>query len=176
MNRLQRIRSFLSGIVMLLGGVALIFFEDKSLTLITLIIGISLLVMGLNALFYYFTMARYMVGGKAALVSALFMLDFGAFTIAMYDASRLVTLMYLTGLYAFTGLVSILRAIEIRRYKGPWKLRLAQGVGSAVIAAACIFSRGDGALLVLLYSAGLIYSAILRIIAAFRKTELVFVQ
>lgn len=176
MNRLQRIRSFFSGIMMLLGGVALIFLEDQSLTLITMIIGISLLVMGLNSLFYYFAMARFMVGGKAALVSALFMLDFGAFTLAMYDASRLAILMYLTGLYAFSGLVAILRAVELRRNKGPWKLRLAQGVGSAVIAVACIFSRGNAALPVLIYSGGLIYSAVLRIIAAFRKTELVFVQ
>ena len=162
--------------MMLLAGLFMVFFQEKSLYFITGILGIMLLVMGIRAFIYYFTMAKYMVGGKTALLAAVFLLDLGLFTMTVIDDSQLAILMYLTGWHAFSGLVAVLRAREAKKYKGSWKLTMALGVGSFLIASLCVVFRHRTDLLVTFFCGGLIYGAVIRIITAFRRTEIVFVQ
>ena len=121
-------------------------------------------------------MARYAVGGKAALFYAIFLLDFGAYTLTIADESELAIFLYLTAWYAFSGLVSILRALEAKRHKASWKMNMAHGIGCVLIALLCVFSVHNIHVLVYIYCGGLIYSACIRIAAAFRRTEIVFIQ
>ena len=157
MSRLQRIGVFISGLLMLLGAAVLILDVEDGLMFITTVLAVSLFVMGIRFIVYFLTMARHMVGG-------------------MFDESRLMIILYLAGWHAFSGLVSLLRAREARKYKGHWKLSAVYGIGNIAVAIFCLIFSKSAKILTGIYCAGLVYSAGIRMISSFRRTEIVFIQ
>ena len=176
MSRLQRIGVFISGLLMLLGAAVRILNVEDGLMFITTVLAVSLFVMGIRIIVYFLTMARHMVGGKAMLFAGVFLLDFGFFTSTMFDESRLMIILYLAGWHAFSGLVSLLRAREARKYKGHWKLSAVYGIGNIAVAIFCLIFSKSAKILTGIYCAGLVYSAGIRMISSFRRTEIVFIQ
>ena len=144
---------------------------------IMLFLAASLILRGISELIYYFTMAKYMVGGKLILFIGAVFFDFGIFTLSLSDESKLFVLAYLLGFHAFAGLVNVLRALEAKRYKSTsWRINMAQGVASILTALICMIFYRNETLLVYCYCAGMIYSAALRIYSAFRRTAVVYIQ
>lgn len=177
MSRFQRVRAALEGIFMLLGAAILLLAPEGSTTVIMLVLAISLVLRGISELIYYFTMARFMVGGKLILFIGCAFFDLGIFTLSFYDESKLLVIVYLLGFHAFAGLVNILRAIEAKRYKsGTWIFNALQGGVSILIAAASFLFAGNEVVLVYLYCAGLGYNACMRLAAAFKRTQAVYIQ
>lgn len=177
MSRFQRVRAALEGICMLIGVAILLLAPEGSTLVIMLVLAISLVLRGISELIHYFTMARFMVGGKLILFIGCAFFDLGIFTVSFADESSLLVILYLLGFHAFAGLVNILRAIEAKRYKsGVWVLNAAQGAVSILIALASFLFAGNEVVLVYLYCAGLSYNACLRIATAFRKTQAVYIQ
>jgi uncharacterized membrane protein HdeD (DUF308 family) len=180
MNKAQRIQNLLIGVGMLLVCGVILFKPEIGYRLAALIIVCSLVFFGLRLLVYYQTMARHMVGGKAMLFLSILILDFGVFVFTIVDTPMLFLLVYLLLFHGFSGAISILRAMEVRRFSsGSWVLNLAAGVLNLAIAlgavAAAVVFRSI-AFLAYLYFAGLLYSAIVRIVSAFRRTEIVYIQ
>ena len=177
MSWFQRVKNIVIGLCMILGAAILLIGADSGCVFVMLILAFSLIVRGISELIYYITMGRFMVGGKLFLFIGVVFLDFGLFTVSLADESKIVVVLYLIGVHAFAGLVNLLRAREAMRYKSPaWRINMAQGVTSLLIlAASLIFARDEG-MLVLLYCAGLVYSAFLRIYSAFRRTAVVYIQ
>jgi hypothetical protein len=67
--------------------------------------------------------------------------------------------------------------MEARRtVEGPWRMKLGHGIVNFLLALACIIfiRRIDTA--VLIYSLGLIYSAVIRMIGAFRRTTFIVIE
>ena len=176
----QRIKNVVIGVLIILGAVILIAFPEEGLTITVCILSISLFVYGIKTLIYYFTMARHMVGGRIMLYLAIVVLDLGMFTMMMTDVpsrDKIYIALYLLAVYAFSGAIDILRALEAKKYQASsWKFSLVSGIISVVIAILCIVFIGSTNMIVYLYSAGLIYSAIVRIVTAFRKTAIVYIQ
>lgn len=177
MSWFQRVKNVVIGLCMILGAAILLIRTDGGSVFVMLILAASLIIRGISDLIYYITMARFMVGGKLFLFIGAVFFDFGVFTISLADESKIVVVLYLIGFHAFAGLVNLLRAREARRYKSSaWRINMAQGVTSLLIlAASLIFARDEG-MLVLLYCAGMVYSAFLRIYSAFRRTAVVYIQ
>ena len=177
MSWFQRVKNVVIGLCMILGAAILLIGTDGGSVFVMLILAASLIIRGISDLIYYITMARFMVGGKLFLFIGTVFIDFGVFTISLADESKIVVVLYLIGFHAFAGLVNLLRAREARRYKSSaWRINMAQGVTSLLIlAASLIFARDEG-MLVLLYCAGMVYSAFLRIFSAFRRTAVVYIQ
>ena len=177
MSWFQRVKNVVIALCMILGAVILLLGEENGCFLVMLILACSLIIRGISEFIYYITMARFMVGGKLFLFISAVFFDFGVFTISLADESKIVVVLYLIGFHAFAGLVNLLRAREARRYKSSaWRINMAQGVTSLLIlAASLIFARDEG-MLILLYCAGMVYSAFLRIYSAFRRTAVVYIQ
>jgi uncharacterized membrane protein HdeD (DUF308 family) len=165
--------SFLSAWLMLKMG-------EEGVLLVTLMLSVSLIAMGVRSLIFYFTMARHMVDGRSSLYIGVIILDFGIFTLSVSQNYGLFIMVYLLAFYAFTGVMSILRALEERRFgASAWKLKLAEGIVSIAFAGAAVafgLFRGNMAALTRIYAAGLIYAACLRLASAFRKTAIVYIQ
>jgi uncharacterized membrane protein HdeD (DUF308 family) len=176
MNNLQRVGAVVTGILMLITGAILFWFPEEGTYIVAFILAAALFLMGAQLLIYYFTMARRMVGGKSVLLLGIFLLDFCAFTVTILDEPGVMIMMYLVGWHAFSGLVDLLRAREARTHRGAWKLKAPTGVVKICIAAACTIHWSNMPVLTLIYSIGLCYAAIARIISAFRKTEVVYIQ
>ena len=173
----QRIKNVLIGILIILGAVILIAFPEEGIIITASILSLSLFVYGIKTLIYYITMTRHMVGGRIMLYLAVVVLDLGMFTMMLTNIPKMYIALYLVVVYAFSGAIDILRALEAKKYQAPsWRLSLTSGIISVVIAILCIVFIGSTNMIVYLYSAGLIYSAIVRIITAFRKTAIVYIQ
>ena len=116
------------------------------------------------------------VGGKLLLYVSLIALDLGVFTATLLDTPGIYIILYLIGAHAFSGAINIMRALEARRYGGAWRVNAMQGAVGLLVALACVVFLRRTDILVYIYSAGLIYSAAMRIVTAFRRTAIVYIQ
>ena len=177
MSKWQRFQNIVIGIGMLLGAVILLMDPEEGCLLIALFLAVTLIWGGISKLLYYFSMARHMVGGKMILLIGVVFLDAGIFTLALADESRMVVILYLLCFHAFAGVVNILRSLEAMRYKSTqWRINMAQGVVSILMLVASIIFARDQIMLSNIYCADLVYSAVLRIASAFRRSAMVFIQ
>lgn len=177
MSKWQSVKSVLFGVLMLVGGIVIIAKPEAGYLLAIAIISLGLMLDGLRALIYYFTMARHMVGGKEILFRGVILLDFGVMPLSLSNVPEIGLLLYLVAVHVFSGVIDILGAREARGFGAPrWRLKLAYGAANVLLGVLCLFCLHNRTLLVYLYGAGLIYSAVLRIISAVRKTAIVYIQ
>ncbi|MBQ9504144.1 MAG: hypothetical protein IJU93_03960 [Lachnospiraceae bacterium] len=176
MGKVRRISNILLGIVMIVAGIIL-GLRRNGYYLAIVILGLLLVFRGFMKLIYYLVMARYMVGGKRILFTAIFMLDLGGFSLTLADIPRIFVLLYLLVIYASAGVIHILRSIEAKKQQSPtWRGTLVLGLGNIIIATLCVSFRRDDVLVGWLFAAGIIYSGLIRIINSLRSTAIVYIQ
>ena len=178
MNSIQRIKKFLSGVGMLLGSIILILEPEDGYYIVAALLSLSMLLSGIRSLFYYFTMARNMVGGKSILYKALILTDLGLFTLTAITIPKIYLICHLLISHAFAGLVDILKAVEDRKLQASsWRMSFVCGLGNlltAVVAFTCILNNSTE-LVMDIYCVGLAYSAIMNMAASFRKTAIIYI-
>jgi len=180
MSKLQRIRRFVTGLLMLAAAVLLIAWPETGYDLVIQLLCVLLLVYGVRKIAYYILMARHMIGGKLILLVGVLALDFGLFVFTLTDIPRIYLLLYLFAYHTFYGIVDIMRAMEARRFGSPeWKLKFGFGAVNIMVA---VFALVGGLVVrsvrmpVYVYSVGLMYFGVARIVDAFRKTDVVFIE
>lgn len=179
MTKFERARTFIEGLIIVLCCIILIVLKRKGYAVLLFILGMSFMIRGVRYLVYFFAMARHMVGGKMILFIGIIYLDFGMFTLTLRDEPLVFVGLYLLGLYAFSGLVDILKAMEAYRINGYWKHTLITGIVQVAIAGMALFCGivlKSPLLLVRLYCMGLLYSGISLIIQSLRTTTIAYIQ
>ena len=178
MNSIQRIKKFLSGLAMLLGSLLLIVEPEEGYYIIAFLLSISLLLTGVRALVYYFTMARNMVGGKSILYRALILTDLGIFTLTTITIPKIYLICHLLISHAFSGLVDMLKAVEDKKLQASsWRMSFLYGLGNlltAVAAFVCVLNQSTE-LVVDIYCIGLAYSGMMQMAASFHKTAIIYI-
>ena len=174
----QRIKKILFSLGMI--AVALFFIlypSDDAYSIVVGILSLGLAIAGIKDIVFYFTMARHMVEGKMILIQGVIILDFAIITGSLASVPKIYIILYLIGIHAFSGMVEVLRAMEARRtVDGPWKIKFFHGVVNFILAIAClIFIRRSNAALII-YSIGLMYSAVVRLFDAFGKKAFVVIE
>ncbi len=178
MTGFQRVKRVLFGLCMLAVAVIFILFpSDETYMFVVSFLALGLAIAGIKDILFYFFMARHMVGGKMILIQGVIVLDFAMITGSLADVPKIYILLYLIGIHAFSGVVEVLRAMEAKKtVDGPWKLKISHGMVNFGLAVAClIFIRHSNTAL-MIYSIGLIYSAVVRILSAFRKTSFILIN
>lgn len=180
MTKTKRILNVLMGLFMLFISAALMTFPTESVPLVLGLISLGMTINGVRSLIYYFSMARHMVGGKRLLYRGIIYLDVGVLTSTMADAPELSLIIYVAAVSAFTGAVAILRAREEKAGGAPrWKGKFLYGAAYIIMALAvlvCGFVMKMPETAVYVYAVGLVISAADRIISAFRRTAIVYIQ
>ena len=180
MSKFRRVLNVLTGLFMILGGILVMLMESADgLKLALIFIQFGMTFRGFGALHYYLTMAKYMVGGRSVLYRGMIYLDMGVLAGSLFDHPVTYTVIYLAAMHVFAGAVGIMRARESMKIGGHWRLKMAYGVTSLLLAAAVVISGvalGRPEIAAYVYGAGLIYTAILRIAGAFRRTDIVYIQ
>ena len=180
MSKFKRIRDVIFGVFMILLALFMILLPENSLGIVVLILTVSMFAYGFRLLWFYFTMSRHMVGGKATLYRAIIVLDLALFLVSAAALSRIIVLIYLIFIFIFTGIIDILRSFEAKiNGAANWRFKMTTGVITVLLAiglivAGLFFQRED--ILVYGYCISLIYSAVTRIANAFRKTAIVYIQ
>ncbi len=178
MTTIQRLFSVLFGILTIIMAFILMASDDDSTKAIMMLIGAGLTAVGIRNIIYFFTMARFMVGGKLCLYKGMVIMNLGLFTLSVIETlPNTYMILYLVVVHGFTGLVEVLRAFEAREYGNKrWKMKMAHGIVDLGMAALCLILIHNTSIAVTVYCVGLIYSSILRIISAFSKTTIVYIQ
>ena len=177
MKHLRIIYSILVGIAMILVAFVLLLYPHDGLTLVLGFLSLVLIAMGIRQMIQYFTMARYMVGGKMTFYLGLIILDFGFISASMINQSKIYILIYLIGINGFYGVISTLRSFEAKRHGvNTWWIKLTNGIISLVVVVTCFFFIKNPDNLVRIYAIGLTISGLYRIATIFRKEEVVYVQ
>ncbi len=180
MSRFQRVKSFIFGIFLILFAVVLITAPKQGYPVIAAVVSVLVFFYGFKLLIYYFRMARHMVGGKSTLCQAIIILDLALFSTTMVYMGEVVIIIYLLGIYAFTGVVDILRAFEAKKMKASnWKVKLVTGLISVLFAVSLVVVgvvNGNMQIIVYGYCVSLFYSAVVKIATAFKRAAIVYIQ
>ena len=177
MTKFKRIREIAKGLIMLVAALLMAAEPKLGYVTITVVLSLYLMLMGLKNIFFYFTMAMHMADGKTLLYRGVIMLDFGLLTFTLTDVPHYYILIYLIIVHAFSGFVEILRAYEARKQGMKLlKAKMAHGIIDLTLAILCIICIGDMETAVIIYCIGLAYSAVVRIVSAFRRTKFIYIQ
>ena len=177
MTKARRVGNVLTGLFIFVLGGLLALDPWHAYKVVILILGTTMLFAGVRSLVYYFTMARHMVGGRTVLYRAVIVLEIGLFSFSLTNIPFVFVILYLAAIHGFSGFVDIMRAREARILQaGSWKLNFSTGLINVIMAVLCLIFLGTPTVAVEIYAFGLIYSAVIRIIQAFRKTAVVYIQ
>ena len=177
MTWMQKIRTILVGAVMILFALLLLAVPQYSVQLVIIVLGFTFFVSGLRNLVYYITMARHMIGGKSILYRGIIVLDLGVLALSLLAEAPVVALMYLLFCRGLSGVIGLLRSLEAKKMDSPeWKAGIVHAaVDLAIVVLGTIFLRSPMTV-IYVYAAGLVYSGAARIISAFRRTAIIYVQ
>jgi len=104
-------------------------------------------------------------------------LNLGLVTVTMSSVSSFYVMLYLIAVHGFSGVMGLLHGLESRKLgSDTWAFPLIDGIVNILIAVACVIFIGSMSIAVYIFGAGLIYSGIVRIVNAFRRTAIVYVQ
>ena len=175
MTRGKKISNVIIALIMIAMAVVLCIMEYGYIY-VALFLFAALAAMGIKYLWFYVTMARHMVDGRRILLFGVIMLDVGILLLSLYDDPHIYVILYLVGYRVFRGVVEILGATNEHKYGNPsWKFSVLAGVMNILLAVICLIFINDYSVVTYIYGAGLIVSAIRRIISTFRKTDIVYI-
>ena len=91
----QKFISFISGCLMIVFGILMLTLEEDGYEAVLLILETALMLSGIQQLFYYFTMARNMVGGIYIFYKGILLLDAGLFALNLDKVPEQYGMLYL---------------------------------------------------------------------------------
>lgn len=176
MNVFKKFLSIIWALIVLLLSFIMITEPEIGHVVIVAVIAFGLIIRGIKYLTFYYKMAKHMVGGKGIFYYGVSYLNVGIFTLTLFDIEQIYIMIYLLGMYLFLGFISIMRALEMKKMDSPWKFKLIEGLGYIFIAILGAVFIHSMMLTSIIYCAGLLYSAIMRIVSSFRQTSIVYIQ
>lgn len=180
MTKIGRIQKVLGGILVMLYGIIIVIDNtEDGIRIVAFIMSLTFTLRGIQSLIYYLRMARSMVGGKLTLFRGILLLDLGALTSSMTEGQTFYIVLYIAGIHLFSAAVDLLRTVEtLKMRSSEWRLQAIFCATNAFLAVMLIAGglvMKNLQIVLYVYGAGLIYSAILNIVSAFRKTEIVYI-
>ncbi len=177
MDSARRIYNFITGLLMVFLSGIMIYDRAEGYLAVLFCLECSLFLYGIRQIWYYLTMARHMVGGILVFYRGLFFLDAGVFTLNLDDVPRIYAMIYLLAGLAFSGIIDMLQANSARKLQsGHWKYQMFYGVVKVGFTVLSVFFINSVLMLTIIYSAGLLHAAVSRIVTAFRRTAIVYVE
>ena len=178
MTKKRRVINFITGILLILFGPILVTAGEDGIGVVLFMMFIAFFIGAVQGFWFYFTMARHMVGGKTMLYRSLILLDLSAFSFTVGRGGALMGVLYVAAIQFLAGAIGVLRAADAKRFGGHWRLMLVYGIICILFALAVIVSGlmyHSFALAVIVYSIGLFTTGISRVVSAFRRTAIVYI-
>ncbi len=177
MSKAQKIISVIEAVVLISIAFVLISLPEGGYDAVIIVLGIGFIIKGVVALWNHFTLSTNMVGSRRTFYYGIMILDLGVFTICLGQVPQIYVMLYLCGLYFFSGAISILSALDQKRMGSKhYKMKLFQGLINILIGVLCIVFLRSEDMIIFIYAGGLAYNGIIRIINALRNNEVVYIQ
>lgn len=172
----QKLKNVLSAVFMILIGMEMLIFWEKAYMIIIGVFSLTLEIMGISKIIFYFSMARYMVGGRNILFRGILFFDFGIFTGSLVWVPKGYVLVYLAGTLAFSGVVNIIGASEAKRIESSWRFKTFQGIVKILFAISCLIFLRSEVRVVDICAIGFILSALMSIASTFRRHQVITIE
>lgn len=180
MSKLQRFNSFVGGLLTVFFGYALYMAPFMGVDMISIVMTATLLLLGIRNLYFYFSMAKHMVGGKKSLIYGIILIDLGVCAYMMQSFPPVYVMIYLLVIHSFYGATDIMVALRARRLKSKtWRIKLLTGLGNLTLGVLAIvfgFTGDDIFNVIYIYALGVAYTGIMRMANAFRRTAVPYIQ
>ncbi len=176
MTNLQRIANLCLSLLMIACGTTLLLQPQSGLVVVACVLGIALVLYGIEKLVYYITMARHMTGGLSVLFIAVIATDIGIFAAAVISSPQLAIALYLISYNLLAGVLSIARGVESKLFGSPWVMHVVFGLIDIALAILCVSFIDSDEILIWVFCFGLFYSACVRLVSVFRPTEIIYIQ
>lgn len=176
MSNFRRMYNLIKGFFMLLCASLLMVHPKDGAVFVILILDLELLIHGIRMIIYYFTMARYMVGGIMTLYKSIIIIDFGLFIFFMEDIPYRLMLMYLLAVMAMHSITTILGSLEMKRMENhSWKVKMANGVINISLVIFALFMFGSEQMVTIIFCIGLINTAFYNIAVSLKKSAIIYI-
>ena len=170
------IQSVISALI-LLGAIVLVLFPEDAIEIIASALMIMLLVIGVHYMIFYATLARFMVGGRMIFYIGLIVLDLAIFSGTLLSKSDRYILLYLIGMNAFYGVVQLLHALQDKKFASKeWKFKFLNAMINLLTSLCCIIFIRSGNIVVYIFAAGLVHTALTNLVSVLRNEEAVVIQ
>ena len=176
MTNLQRIANLVFGVLMIACGVVMLLRPFDGVVAVAFVLSLALVLYGVKKLVYYIRMARHMTGGLTVLFIAVIAIDIGVFAVASVDNPRLAVALYLVAYNVLAGVLSIARGVESKLFGSPWVSLIVHGLVNIALAALCIAFVNSNEIIIWVFCIGLFYNAGVRLVSAFKPTEIIYIQ
>lgn len=180
MTKLQRFNSFVGGLLTVLFGVILYSAPFLGTDLISLVMTVTLLLMGIKSLYFYATMSRHMVGGLYSLFYGIILTDLGICAYMINSFPAIYVMLYLLVIHSIYGMTDIMVALQARKMRSKsWRIKLLTGIGNMGLGVLALYFglTGDDIFRVIyIYALGMVYTGIMRMANAFRRTAVPYIQ
>lgn len=177
MTKVRRIFKIIGAVLLIHIALFLMLIPQIALQLIAVMFSVILIFYGLKFILFYITHASHMVNGKWFILLGLLLFDIGVFASLMQNQSKLITIVYIAGAHLVGAILRLIRAVGNKKDNNPgWIIDCMQSIGNFIQVAVCIIFSQYVEVPVFIYCSGLIYSAILQIIQACKRTAIVYVQ
>ena len=177
MTKVRRIFKIIGAVLLIHIALFLMLIPQIALQLIAVMFSVILIFYGLKFILFYITHASHMVNGKWFILLGLLLFDIGVFASLMQNQSKLLTIAYIAGAHLVGAILRLIRAVGNKKDNNPgWIIDCMQSIGNFIQVAVCIIFSQYVEVPVFIYCSGLIYSAILSIIQACKRTAIVYVQ
>lgn len=164
MTKVQRLENYSVALLLLIMATVLVAFPNIGYLIVFLIVSASWFIQSVRLLIYYFTMARFMVGGQRILLKGVIFFDLSILALSVSEIPRILVMIYLVIGMIFINLIDILRALDMKKCgAGGWKYKLLAGIAGIAIAAVCLWHYKSPRLSGYIYAVELVYAAIIRI-------------
>lgn len=176
MSSIRRTFKILYGLFLMASAILLLTMPEDGAEIVILILDIALLIYGFRRLFYYFTMARHMVGGIMTLYKSIILIDFGLFVFFLYKMPYRLMMIYLISVMGFHSVTSILSAFEMKRlHNHSWKKKAAYSLINLMLAISSLLLIGSLKMVTVVFCIGLVNSAIYNIESALKKSAIIYI-
>lgn len=176
MTSFQRIKNIALSALMIACCVVLLLNPKDGVVIVTVVLGVAIMLYGLRKLVYYITMARHMAGGLSLLFIAVVAIDVGSFALFVVEDPHIAIVLYLVVYNVYTGVLSIARGVEAKLMGSRWVHRVVHGLVNIALALLCVAFSASDQIVIYIFCIGLFYSAVTRLISAFKPTEIIYIQ
>lgn len=178
MNVVSRIIKMFKSLLMLAVGLVILLSakNDVGYFVSCIITGAYITLQGLQKIIFYLTSARHMVGGEKTLINGFVMTDLGLLSFLVLLEKPVLGVLYLIGIYLFTGVLDILRAFEMKKNESKrWIIKFIMGLFVIGVAVVCFVFGDVKEVIYLVLGIAWIVSAVEGIVTAFTKSAVDYI-
>ena len=141
--------------------------------LIMTVFMIVMLINGIRFIVFYFTMARFMTGGRGMLYRGILYTDLALYTLSLNSVPVNYIMTYVTAILIIAGAINLFQAFDILKLGGFWQFKLVQGIVTIGLAFYGFTHLHQPMVLSGICAIALIYDAIMQVIAVFTPTQII---